>query len=98
MSTRRFSFHRFSFDSRTLRDWLGARRPRSLPLRVALGMLGVAILLVLVVLGAVLGTLMLLGGMLMRLLGSRGKPQADGGRILEGRYRVIGKPMLPRGS
>lgn len=98
MSKHRFSFHRFAPRLRPLGEWLAVRRPRNVLLRISLGLIGVAVLLVLVVLGAVLGSLMLLGGLLLRLFASRGKPQVGGGNVLEGHYRVVGRSMLPRGS
>lgn len=85
------------FDGQALRDWLNARKPRNAPLRLLLAGLGLALLLVMLVLGALLGTLMLLGGLVVRLLRARGKPQVAGGQVLEGRYRVLGKAPLPRG-
>lgn len=96
MSAYGFRTRNFNFDSAQVRQWLGARRPRNLLLRVALGLVGLAVLLVLLVLGAVIGTLMVLGGLALRLLRTRGKPQASG-RVLDGDYRVVGKSLLPRG-
>lgn len=86
------------FDSTRVRAWLAARKPHNPLLRIALGVVGVALLLVLLVLGAVIGTLMVLVGLAMRLLRGRGKPQVNAsGRVLDGQYRVIDKSALPRG-
>lgn len=72
------------------------RRPRHPLLRVALGLVGVALLLVLLAVGLVVGLAMLLAGMLWRLRTRPGKPARVRGRTLEGDYRVVGKPSLAR--
>ncbi|WP_242111572.1 hypothetical protein [Luteimonas aquatica] len=66
------------------------RKPRHALLRVAFGVLGVALLLVLLVIGVFVGAAMLIGGLLLRLLGQRGKPVARK-RVVDGEYRVVGK-------
>lgn len=72
------------------------RRPRHPLLRLALGVIGVALLLALVVLGVFVGAAMLAGGMLWRLWAQRGKSAAPvrGGSI-DGDYHVVGKAQLP---
>ncbi|MBV2208363.1 MAG: hypothetical protein KUL77_02225 [Thermomonas sp.] len=73
------------------------RRPRHPLLRIAIGVLGVALLLVLLVAGVFIGIAMLIGGMLWRLWVQRGgragvrKREAP----LQGDYRVVGKPQFP---
>jgi len=85
---------RFShqFQSR-VRAAFEPRKPRHRLLRVALGVLGLAVLAALVVVGAVVGAVMLLGGLAMRLL--RGSPRAAGA-VMSAEYRVIDRQQLPR--
>lgn len=94
-----FQFQGRHFNIESLRQWLAARRSHNPLLRIALGAVGVMMLLILLVLGAVIGTLMLLGGLAWRLLRGRGKPQASAqSEVLDGQYRVVGKSALPRGQ
>lgn len=97
-------FHRFRtgtfraehFDA--LRGLFAPRKPRHPLLRLALGLVGVALLAVLVVVGLFVGVAMLLGGALLRLLGMRGTPRARPTsapqRVVEGEYRIVGKSAL----
>lgn len=72
------------------------RRPRHPLLRITLGVVGVALLLVLVVVGVFVGAAMLAGGLLWRLWGQRGKPVAPSRRgSIDGDYHVVGKAQLP---
>ncbi|MGY0505133.1 hypothetical protein [Luteimonas sp. e5] len=71
-----------------------ARRPRHPLLRAALGVLGLALLLVLLVAGVFIGIAMLLGTGIWRLLRQRGRPQA-GGRVIEGDYRRVRHDAFP---
>lgn len=94
-------FHRFHFDSAAVRTLFAPRKPRHPLLRFALGLLGLGLLLVLVVVGLFVGTAMLLGSLVLRLWRTRGqplprRPQAST-RVVEGEYRVVGKPALPLG-
>ena len=68
-----------------------------LVLRIALGLLGVAVLLALLFLGVFVGIAMLAVGMLYRLWKQRGKPIARTTRAssIDGDFRVVGKPQLP---
>lgn len=66
-------------------------------MRFALGVVGLGLLLVLLVVGAFVGSAMLLAGMAMRLWRGRGKPTArrpQAERVVEGEYRLVGKPVL----
>ena len=77
-----------------------ARRPRHPLMRVLVALLGISLLLVLLVVGAIVGTAMLLVGMVMRLLGQRGRPMAGrpgATKVVEGEYRVVEKSALPLG-
>ena len=73
-----------------------ARRPRNPLVRALVALLGVALLLVLLVVGAVLGVAMLLGAMIWRVLRQRGRPQAPRGRVIEGEYRHARHGVLPQ--
>lgn len=77
----------------------GPRRPRHPLLRLALGVVGIALLLMLVAVGVVVGIAMLAGGMLWRLWAQRGKPRParTGKRAdsIDGDYHVVGKAQLP---
>jgi hypothetical protein len=42
------------------------------------------------------GVAMLAAGVLVRLFRMHGKPVARDHRVVDGQYRVIGKPALPR--
>lgn len=72
-----------------------ARRPRNPLIRALLALLGVALLLVLLVVGVVLGVAMVLGAWVWRALRQRGRPQAAPGRVIEGEYRHARHDALP---
>lgn len=71
-----------------------ARRPRNPLARVLVAVLGVALLLVLLVAGVLVGVAMLLGAGVWRALRQRGRPQAPG-RVIDGEYRHARNPALP---
>ena len=72
------------------------RRPRHPLLRIALGVLGVALLAGLLFVSVFVGLAMLAAGMLWRLWKQRGKPIAARRRhAIEGEFRNVGKPGLP---
>ena len=73
------------------------RRPRHPLLRVALGVVGVAMLVGLLLISVFVGLAMLAGGMLWRLWKQRGKPIAAHARAgaIEGEFRIVGKAGLP---
>ena len=71
------------------------RKPRHPLLRVLLGLVGVALLAVLLVVGLVVGAAMLTGGLLWRLLRQRDKPVATDSRVVDAEYRVVSKPGQP---
>lgn len=75
------------------------RRPRHPLLRVALGVVGLAMLIGLLFLSVFVGLAMLAGGMLWRLWKQRGKPiAAPRGRAIDGEFRTVGKAGLPLGN
>jgi hypothetical protein len=72
------------------------RKPRHPLARVAIGLLGVAVLALLVFFSVFVGVAMLSVGLLYRLLRDRRKPAiAPRARVVEGEYRVVGKTALP---
>lgn len=81
------------FQSRFFTDGMSAvfapRKPRNAWLKALFGVLGLALLLVLLVIGVFIGAAMLIGGMLWRLLRQRGKPIAAKTRVVDGEYRVV---------
>ena len=66
-------------------------------LRLALGVVGLALLLGLLFVSVFVGLAMLAGGMLWRLWKQRGKPIAAHARAgaIEGEFRIVGKAGLP---
>ena len=76
------------------------RRPRHPFLRIALGLVGVALLIGLLFVSVFVGIAMLTVGMLLRLLRQRRTPAFDRpGAVragsIDGDYRVVGKAQLP---
>ncbi|WP_058834017.1 hypothetical protein [Luteimonas abyssi] len=71
------------------------RKPRHPLLRVGLGLVGLALLAVLLVFGVIIGVGMLAVGMVTRVLGQRGRPaRARADATLDGEFRVVDKPLL----
>ena len=91
MQTRYFHFDAF-------RNLLQPRKPRNPLVKLALGVLAVAILAVLVVVGVFVGAAMIIGGVMWKLLASRKKaPVAAHGNdaFVDAEYRVVRKAALP---
>lgn len=84
----------FSFDSQRLRNAFAPRKPRHPLLRIVVGLLGLAVLAVLVFFGLFVGAAMLAAGMAYRLLRPRARPAAQQ-RVVEGEYQVVRKQALP---
>ena len=84
-----FRFHRDS-----IRWAFAPRKPRHPLLRIAFGVVGLALLVVLLVLGLFVGAAMVAAGLLIKLWRQRGKPIAADKKVVEGEYRVVGKPLL----
>lgn len=94
MTVHAFRFHSHQFQSR-VRAAFGPRKPRHRVLRIALGVLGLAVLAGLVVVGAVVGAVMLLAGLVLRQVrGLRSRPAT--GQVVSAEYRVIDSQHLPR--
>ena len=87
--------HAYFFDASRLRNAFAPRKPRHPLVRVALGLLGVGLLLVLVFASVFVGVAMLAAGVLLRLWKQRGKPVARDRRIVDAEFRVVGKTALP---
>jgi hypothetical protein len=93
--------HAFRFDqfnARMRNTFSAPRKPRHRVLRVALGLVGVALLAVLVMFGLFVGAAMIATGLLFRLWKQRGKPLANqrDSRVLDGEFRVVDSVSLPR--
>jgi hypothetical protein len=89
MINRTFQFGQF----RTL---FAPRKPRHPLVRVAVGVLGVAILGVMVFVGVFVGAAMIMAGLAWKLLAQRkSTPRAVDASVVEGEYRVVRKPALP---
>jgi hypothetical protein len=90
MQTRHFHFGAF-------RNLFEPRKPRNPLVRIALGLLGVAILAALVFVGVFVGAAMLLVGVAWKLFASR-KPKPLNKRddvFVDAEYRVVSKAALP---
>lgn len=72
------------------------RKPRHRVLRVVLGMVGLVVLAGLLVVGVAVGAAMIVGSLLWRALRRPARPVAARGRVLDGAYRVVGRPVLTR--
>ncbi|KIP82875.1 MULTISPECIES: hypothetical protein [unclassified Stenotrophomonas] len=89
MINRTFQFGQF----RTL---FAPRKPRHPLVRVAVGLLGVAILGVMVFVGVFVGAAMIMAGLAWKLLAQRKTPaRGVDANVVEGEYRVVRKPALP---
>ena len=86
----------FRFDGNTFRNAFAPRKPRHPLLRIAIALLGLCVVLTLVFFSVFVGVAMLAAGVLVRLLRMRGQPVARDHRVVDGQYRVIAKPALPR--
>ena len=77
------------FDASGVRAMFAPRKPRHPLLRIALGLVGVAMLAVLLVAGVFIGAAMLLFGIGRRLLSRQSQPVRRGDRVVDGEYRVV---------
>lgn len=90
-------FHGFHarFDASPLRNAFAPRKPRSALLRVLFGLVGVALLIVLLAIGLVVGTLMLSFALLRRVLGRRPRASVIDRDVVDADYRVVRKDSQP---
>ncbi|MGY1424054.1 hypothetical protein [Lysobacter sp. A289] len=103
MSSQTFRFNNDFLQSR-VRAAFQPRKPRNPFLRFLMGALGLGLLALLVVVGAVIGSAMLAAGLVYRLFRGRSQPlphrrRAPGQhdpRVVEGEYRVVDKSTQPR--
>ena len=87
--------YRFRFDPRHFNAF-APRKPRHPLVRLAVGLLGLGLLLLLVFFSVFVGIAMLAAGVLYRLLKQRGKPIARDARVVDGEFRVVGQHALRR--
>lgn len=80
------------FDASQLGAMFAPRKPRHPLARVAVGLLGLALLAVLLVVGVVVGTAMLALGLVRRLLVRRPARPARQGTVVDAEYRVVDRP------
>jgi hypothetical protein len=89
----------FRFENLRLRSAFAPRKPRHPLLRLAFGLIGLALICLLLVFGLFLGAAMLAGGLLFKLLRHRRKPvqpiAARGSNVVDGEYRVVRRPAVP---
>lgn len=83
------------YNASSLRGLFTPRKPRNALLRVGLGLIGVAILAVLLVVGLVVGAAMVSIGLLRGALRARKPGGARNGNVLDAEYRVVDKPAQP---
>ena len=86
----------FRFDTTRLHAAFAPRKPRHPLLRVVLGFAGLAVLGVMIVFGVFVGAAMLLAGVGLRLWRQRGRQVRRDASVVEGEYRIVGKPGLPQ--
>jgi hypothetical protein len=96
--------HTFRFEqvnARMRNAFSAPRKPRHRVLRIVLGIVGLALLAVLVMFGVFVGAAMIAAGLLVKLWKQRGKPAlnsngARDSRVLDGEFRVVDPASLPR--
>lgn len=89
------SFRAYHFDTARLHALFAPRKPRNPLVKLMLGLVGLCVLVAMVFVGVFVGAAMLLVGLGLRLWRQRGKPVAQPRHVVEGEYRVVGKPGLP---
>lgn len=85
----------FRFDASHLHAVLEPRKPRNPLLRVLAGLVGLVVLGVMLVVGLFVGAAMLLVGLGLRLARQRNRPVVRRHDVVDGEYRIVGKPGLP---
>lgn len=86
----------FRFDSARLRDLLQPRKPRHPLLRAGLGLLGLALLALLVFFSVFVGAAMITAGLAWKLLRGRSARPAARAAVMDAEYRVLRRQALPR--
>ena len=95
MTAYRTRFASSFFKATLLRSTFAPRKPRHPLVRLAFGLVGLGLLLLLVFFSVFVGIAMLAAGVVYRLWKQRGKPLARDPRVVEGQYRIVGKAALP---
>jgi hypothetical protein len=86
----------FRFDSSRLRSAFAPRKPRHPLLRLVFGLVGLAVLCLLVFFSVFVGAAMIIIGVAWTLLSQRGKPvSVRDAHVVDGEFRVVRKPVLP---
>ncbi len=84
------------FQFNQFRTLFAPRKPRHPLVRVAVGLLGLAILAALVFVGVFVGAAMIIAGVAWKLLASRKQAARSADpKVVEGEYRVVRKQALP---
>lgn len=96
MFVRSFRSLHARFDATGLGAAFAPRKPRHPLLRLGVGLLGLVLLALLLVVGLVVGTAMLVVGLVRRLLTRGTTSNTRDARIVDGEYRVLRKPVLPQ--
>ena len=98
MHARSFRFDSTHLHSRLHGLFAPPRKPRTPALRVLFGLVGVALLAVLVFFGLFVGAAMLTAGLAWRMLRRRGGQAGTAGqeRVVDAEYRVIDRQRLPK--
>lgn len=92
MINRTFRSVHARFDASQLGALFAPRKPRHPLARVAVGLLGLALLAVLLVVGVVVGTAMLAFGLVRRALVRRPARPVRQGNVVDAEYRVVDRP------
>jgi hypothetical protein len=95
MFVRSFRSLHARFDATGLGAAFAPRKPRHPLLRLGVGLLGLALLALLLVVGLVVGTAMIAIGLVRRLLRGQASDARPARRVVDGEYRVLRKPVLP---
>ncbi|MCD9047708.1 MULTISPECIES: hypothetical protein [unclassified Luteimonas] len=88
LHTLRLRMHSSMFDA-----LFAPRKPRHPLLRIGIGLVGLALLAVLLVFGVVIGAGMLAVGLVSRALRQRARPVAPAD-VLDAEFRIVDKPLL----
>jgi hypothetical protein len=83
------------YDASALRGVFTPRKPRNPLLRMALGLVGIAVLAVLLVVGLFVGAAMVAFGLLRAGLRTRRMAPAARADALDAEYRIVSKPGQP---
>ncbi|CAN5600284.1 hypothetical protein BH23PSE2_BH23PSE2_09100 [soil metagenome] len=95
MFVRSFRSLHARFDAAGLGAVFAPRKPRHPLLRLGVGLLGVAVLVLLLALALVIGSVMIVAGLARRLLSRDTRRPVPDARVVDGEYRVLRKPVLP---